>query len=120
MDRASKDAVPAIPSFIGEMAWKKREGADHRGSDWLLRILMGLCRMAEMLDWRCCWEGKVDGPKETAGIFVFGGILLFFRAKSRQGVNIGPSQKNGFLVTAARGDVVPYNDDGGTGDSLGG
>jgi hypothetical protein len=115
MDRASKDAIPAIPSVIGETASTKRGGADHRESNWLLRILMGLCSMAEMLDRRCCCEGKVSGPKETVGIFVFGGLLLFFREESRQGVNQpGPSRTNGFLFAAAGGNVVPHNDDGGT------
>jgi hypothetical protein len=114
MDRVSKDAIPAIPSIIGETASTKRGGADHRGSNWLLCILMGLCSTTEMLNWCCCWEGKVEGPKETFGIFVFGGLLLFFRTESGQGVNIGQSQKNGFLVAAAGGNVVPHNNDGET------
>jgi hypothetical protein len=115
MDRASKDAILAILSVIREMASTKRGGADHRGSDWLQRIFMRLCSTAEMLNWRCCWEGKIAGPQETAGIFVFGEQFLFFRAESGQGVNLGPSRTKGFLVTAAGGDVVSHNNDGGTG-----
>ncbi len=114
MDRASKDAIPAILFVIGERASTKKGGADHRGRNWLLCILMGLCSMAEMLDWRCCWEGKVAGPKETVRIMVFRGLLLFFCAESWRGVNLGPSQTNGFLVAAAGGNVVPHNNDGGT------
>ncbi len=63
MYRVSKDAIPAIPSVIGETALMQRGGADHRGSNWLLRILMGLCSTAEMLDQHCCWECKVAWPK---------------------------------------------------------
>jgi hypothetical protein len=113
MDRASKDAIPAIPSVIGETASTKRGGADHRESNWLQCILMGLCITAEMLDWCCCWEGKVAGPEETTGIFIFGGLLLFFHPESGQEVNLGPSRMNSFLVAAAGGNVVPHNDDWG-------